>query len=152
MNNSKFIYVTYIRTTPEKLWRALINPEFTRQFWFQTWQECDWKTGSLWQLMLPDGRVGDCGEVIEIDSYKKLILTWRNEFIPEMRNEGFSRLTYKLEKLSETVRLTLTHEIDQPNSKLIESVSKGWPLIISSLKSLLETEKPLDETLNFPKG
>ena len=63
----KFVYVTYIRTTPEKLWRALIDPEFTRQYWVETWQECDWKAGAPWKLMIPDGRVGDSGEVLEIE-------------------------------------------------------------------------------------
>ena len=60
----KFVYVTYIRTTAEKLWRALIEPEFTRQYWAETTQECDWKLGSPWRIMIPDGRVADSGEVL----------------------------------------------------------------------------------------
>ena len=58
MAESRFVYVTYIRTTPEKLWQALIDPEFTRQYWCETVQECEWKPGSSWRIMIPDGRVG----------------------------------------------------------------------------------------------
>jgi uncharacterized protein YndB with AHSA1/START domain len=152
MADSRFVYVTYIRTSPETLWRALIEPEFTRQFWAETWQECDWKPGASWRLMIPDGRVGDAGEVLEIEPERRLVLTWRNEFRPEMRAEGYSRLTYELEQQGESVKLTVIHEIDKPESKLIESVSSGWPLILSSLKSLLETGESLKETQTWPKG
>ena len=63
VSRPKFVYVTYIRTTPEKLWRALTEPEFTRQYWGETWQDCDWKPGSSWKLMIPDGRVADAGKI-----------------------------------------------------------------------------------------
>ena len=86
MAESRFVYVTYIRTTPEKLWQALIDPEFTRQYWVETWQECEWKPGASWRLMIPDGRVGDSGEVLEIEPERRLVLTWRNEFKPELRD------------------------------------------------------------------
>jgi len=62
MAESRFVYVTYIRTTPEKLWRALLDPEFTRRWWCDTHQDCEWKPGASWQLMIPDGRVGDSGD------------------------------------------------------------------------------------------
>lgn len=93
---SRFVYVTYIRATPEKRWQALIEPEFTRRYWAETWQESKWKPGATWRIMIPDGRVGDSGEIIEIDPPRRLVLTWRNEFKPEMREEGPSRLTYQL--------------------------------------------------------
>ena len=152
MASSRFVYVTYIRTTPEKLWHALIDPEFTRQYWCETHQESDWKPGSSWRMMIPDGRTADAGEILEIDPPRKLVLSWRNEFKPEMRVEGHSRLTYELETLGESVKLTLIHEIDKPDSKLIEAVSSGWPHILASLKSLLETGEPLEETRHWPKG
>src|SRR5437016_596263 len=75
----RFVYVTYIRTTAEKLWRALIEPEFTRQYWAETTQACDWKLGSPWRIMIPDGRVADSGEVLEIEPHQRLVLSWRNE-------------------------------------------------------------------------
>jgi uncharacterized protein YndB with AHSA1/START domain len=152
MADSRFVYVTYIRTTPEKLWRALIEPEFTRRYWCETWQECEWKPGAPWRVMAPDGRVGDSGEVLEIEPQRRLVLSWRNELFPEVRAEGYSRLTYELEEKGEAVKLTLIHEMDKPDSKLIEGTSGGWPAILASLKSLLETGEPLEETRCWPKG
>jgi uncharacterized protein YndB with AHSA1/START domain len=152
MAESRFVYVTYIRTTPEKLWQALLDPEFTRQFWVGTWQECAWKVGASWKLMLPDGRVGDSGEVLEFDPPRRLVLSWRNEFKPELREEGYSRMIYTLEPQGESVKLTVLHEMGKPDSKLIEGVSNGWPHLLSSLKSLLETGESLVETRTWPKG
>jgi uncharacterized protein YndB with AHSA1/START domain len=152
MTDSRFVYVTYIRTTPEKLWQALLDPEFTRRYWCETWQESEWKPGAAWRIMIPDGRVGDSGEILEFDPPRRLVRTWRNEFHPELRNAGDSRLIYELEKLGDSVKLTLTHESDTPNSKLIEATSSGWPHLMASLKSLLETGEPLEETRHWPKG
>ena len=142
----RFVYVTYVRTTPERLWQALIEPEFTRQYWAGTWQESEWKVGAAWRIMIPDGRVADSGEIIEIDAPRRLVLTWRNEFRPELHAEGYSRLSYVIEQQGDMVKLTVTHEIDRPESKFIEAVSSGWPAILSSLKSLLETGESLEAT------
>jgi uncharacterized protein YndB with AHSA1/START domain len=150
-NKSSFVYVTYIRTTPQKLWDGLTKAEFTRQFWVATWQDCEWKVGSPWRMMAPDGRVADAGEVLEIDPPRRLVLSWRNEFKPELREEGFSRMTYLLEPQGDMVKLTVTHEIDRPKAKFIEAVSGGWPLILASLKSLLETGRSLEATRQWPK-
>jgi len=152
MNNSRFVHVTYIRTTPEKLWKALIDPEFTRRFWNETWQDCAWKPGATWRLMIPDGRVADAGEVVEIEPQRRLVLRWRNEFMPELREEGYSRMTYEIEKKGESVKLTVIHEMERGGSKLIDAVSGRWPMILSSLKSLLETGQALEETKRWPKG
>jgi uncharacterized protein YndB with AHSA1/START domain len=152
MASSRFVYVTYIRTTPEKLWRALLDPEFTRQFWCETWQESEWKPGASWRILMPDGRVADSGEILECQPARRLVLKWRNEFKPELHAEGYSRLTYELEKQVESVKLTIIHEIDRPDSKLIQAVSGGWPLILASLKSLLETGAPLEESRRWRKS
>ncbi|MDR3622722.1 MAG: SRPBCC family protein [Paludisphaera borealis] len=152
MADSRFVYVTYIRTTPEKLWQALLDPEFTRQYWGGTWQESEWKPGASWRIMIPDGRVGDSGEILEIEPHRRLVLTWRNEFKPELHAEGHSRLTYELEQHGDAVKLTLIHEMETPGSKLIQAVSTGWPAILSSLKSLLETGESLEQTRRWPKG
>jgi uncharacterized protein YndB with AHSA1/START domain len=149
--SEKFVYVTYIRTTPEKLWDALTKPEVTRAYWCETWQECDWQAGSPWRIMIPDGRVADSGEVLEVDRPRRLVLSWRNEFT-DMKAEGYSRATFELEPVGGTVKLTVTHEMEQESSKFIASVSKGWPHILSSMKSLLETGKPLEETTRWPAG
>jgi len=152
MAESQFVYVIYIRTTPEKLWQALIEPEFTRQFWAETWQESEWKPGASWRIMIPDGRVADTGEIVEFEPYRRIVLTWRNEFKPELRAEGYSRLTYELDQQKDSVKLTVLHEIDKTGSKFIQAVSQGWPPILSSLKSLLETGEALEVTRQWPKG
>jgi uncharacterized protein YndB with AHSA1/START domain len=152
MAESQFVYVIYIRTTPEKLWQALIEPDFTRQFWAETWQESEWKPGASWRIMIPDGRVADTGEILEFDPHRRIVLTWRNEFKPELRAEGHSRLTYELEQQKDSVKLTVLHEIDKTGSKFIQAVSQGWPPILSSLKSLLETGEALEVTRSWPKG
>jgi uncharacterized protein YndB with AHSA1/START domain len=90
--------------------------------------------------------------VLEIEPHKRLVLSWRNEFVPEMRGEGYSRLTYQLEQQGDMVKLTLTHEADRLGSKLLEAVSNGWPAILASLKSLLETGESLEATRKWPTG
>jgi uncharacterized protein YndB with AHSA1/START domain len=151
MNKPSFVYVTYIRTTPEKLWRALIEPEFTRQYWFEARQESEWTPGASWRMTVPDGRVIDSGEVLEIEPLRRLVLAWRHELDPELRAEGYSRMTYLLEPQGDVVKLTVMHEIDVPDSKFISAVSNGWPQILASLKSLLETGAPLEATRRWPK-
>ena len=149
MDKSTFLYVTYIRTTPEKLWSALTEPEFTRQFFFDTIQECEWKVGASWRIVGPDGTVTDSGEVLEIDPPKRLVLKWKHEYKPEAASEGFSQMTYTLEPEGDRVKLTVLHLSDIPDSKCIAQVSKGWPLVLSSLKSLLETGESLEETRSW---
>jgi uncharacterized protein YndB with AHSA1/START domain len=152
MTNSEFVYVTFIRTTPEKLWRALTEPEFTRQFWMGTTQESDWKLGSSWRITVPDGRIIDSGEILEIEPYRRIVLKWQHHLFPEMAADGDSRLTYTLEEKGDSVKLTVTHEIAKSESKFIKGVSSGWPIILSSLKSLLETGESLAETRRWPEG
>jgi uncharacterized protein YndB with AHSA1/START domain len=152
MASSRFVYVTYIRTTPKKLWQALIDPVFTKLYWSEVRHESDWKPGASWRLLIPDGRIADTGEVVEFVPEKRLVLKWRNEFKPELREEGYSRMTCEIEKQEESVKLTIVHEMDRPDSKFIEAVSTGWPWILSSLKSLLETGESLPETRHWPKG
>jgi uncharacterized protein YndB with AHSA1/START domain len=134
-----FVYVTYIRTTPEQLWSALTSPDFMKKYWFGMHQESDWKAGSSWRLVFPDGRVADTGEIVELDPPRRFVLKWRNEFKPELKSEGYSRCTVELEPAAGAVKLTITHVMDQAGSKFIEAVSGGWPRILSDLKSLLET-------------
>jgi uncharacterized protein YndB with AHSA1/START domain len=138
-SESKFVYVTFIRTTPERLWSALTTPEFTKQYWFGMHCESEWKAGSSWQLKFPDDRVADAGEIVEAERPKRLVIKWRNEFRPELTAEGYSRCTMDLEPRDRAVKLTITHEMEKPGTKFIEAVSGGWPLILSNLKSLLET-------------
>ncbi len=143
MGNDRFVYVTFIRTTPEKLWAALIEPEFTRQYWFGSIQKSDWKPDSPWQLIGADGTVTDTGSVLEIDPPRRMVISWRNEFMPDLKADGYSRATFELEPQQDVVKLTVTHEIGKQGSKFIQAVSGGWPMVLSGLKSLLETGQPL---------
>jgi len=143
MAQSRFVYVTFIRTTPEKLWDALTKPEFTRIYWYDMWQDCDWKEGSSWKLMFPDGRIADQGTILVSEKPKRLVIAWQNEWKPELKAEGPSRATFEIEPAGPAVKLTVTHEIPVAESQLIDAVSGGWPLILSGLKSLLETGEKL---------
>lgn len=136
---SSYAYVTYIKTTPEELWAALTTSEFIKKYWFGMNFETDWKVGSPWKLIFPDGRIADTGEIVEIDRPRRIVLKWRNEFRPELTAEGYARCLIELEPQDGAVKLTISHAIERADSKLIEAVSGGWPRILSNLKSLLET-------------
>jgi uncharacterized protein YndB with AHSA1/START domain len=152
MSESRYVYVTYIRTTQQKLWDALTTPQFQKQYWFGMHQESDWTKGSPWALKFTDGRTADAGEVLEIDPPRRLVLKWRNEWKPELTEEGWSRCVYDLEADGGVVRLTVTHTIEKENAKLIEAVSGGWPRILSSLKTLLETGEPIPSSHPKPQS
>jgi uncharacterized protein YndB with AHSA1/START domain len=145
MNRSTFMYVTYIRTTTEKLWSALTDPATMKQYWFGMHQETDWLPGSAWQLVFPDGRIADAGEIVEADPPRRLVIKWRNEFKPELKEEGYSRCTMELDPAAEAVKLTITHVMERSESKFIEAVGGGWPKILSNIKSLLETGRVVME-------
>jgi uncharacterized protein YndB with AHSA1/START domain len=136
---STFVYVIFIRTTPELLWTALTKSPAMKDYWFGVYQESEWQQGSAWRMVFPDDRVGDNGEILEIDPPRRLVIKWRNDFRPELKAEGYSRCVLEIEKLDDVAKLTITHSIDVPQSKFIEAVSGGWPRILSNLKSLLET-------------
>jgi uncharacterized protein YndB with AHSA1/START domain len=139
MADSTFIYVTYIKTTPEKLWEALTTPEFSTRYWLGARLEADWRPGGAWTLTLPDGRRADEGEVVAFEPRSKLALRWRHVMTPELTDEGWTLCTMELEPQDEAVKLTITHTSPKESSKLIHAVSGGWPKILSNLKSLLES-------------
>jgi uncharacterized protein YndB with AHSA1/START domain len=146
MAGQTFVYVTYIRTTPERLWEALTGPEFNQRYWFGFRQESDWTRGASWKLVRPDGRIADAGEVIEADPPRRLVLKWRNEFRPELKAEGYGRCTFTIEREGAVVKLTVVHE---GPTGLVEAVSNGWPRVLASLKSLLETGEALPRTFEL---
>jgi uncharacterized protein YndB with AHSA1/START domain len=139
MARSAFVYVTYIRTTPEELWSALTDPEFMKQYWFGVHCESQWTPGSAWKMVHPDGHISDAGEIVEADPPRRLAIRWRHQHKPELRAEGDSLCTMVLEPVGPAVKLSITHTIEREPSQLIVAVSGGWPKIISNLKSLLET-------------
>lgn len=140
MARSTFVYVTYIRTTPEKLWSALTHDsQFMKQYWFGSHCESQWTAGSPWKMIYPDGTITDAGEIIEAVPPRRLVIRWQNLWKPELKVEGESLCTMELEPSGTAVRLTITHTSARDASKLIEAVSSGWPKVLSNLKSLLES-------------
>ena len=143
MSKSRFVYVTYIRTTPAKLWEALTTPEFMRQYWFGSIAESQWTAGSSWKLLFQDGSLADSGEIVEAEPGRRLVIRWLNEWKPEFKAEGAARCTMEIEPVADVdvpaVKLSITHEIEREDSPFIGTVSNGWPRILSNLKSLLET-------------
>jgi len=139
MAKSTFVYVTYIRTTPQKLWSALTDAAFMQQYWFGMHCESQWTAGSPWKLVSEDGQVWDAGEIVEAEPPRRLVIRWRHQNKPELTAEGDSLCTMELEPIGGAVKLSITHTIEREPSKFIEAVSRGWPKILSNLKSLLET-------------
>ena len=154
MARSTFVYVTYIRTTSEKLWSALTNDvEFMKQYWFGTRCESAWTPGSSWKMVHPDGRITDAGKIVEAEPPRRLVIRWQNQLKPELKAEGESLCTMEIEPepSGTAVKLSITHTIEREPSNLIVAVSGGWPKIISNLKSLLETGSAVLQNPN-PKG
>jgi uncharacterized protein YndB with AHSA1/START domain len=142
MSKPEFVYISYIETTPEKLWEALTSSEFSRRYWWDTSVVSDWKVGSPFSLVL-NGKTTDVGEILEADRPRRLSYTFRHILSEAARKERPSRVTFVLEQYGKLVKLTLTQEDFAENSVIIDGVSKGWPAIMSSLKSMLETGEPL---------
>ena len=139
MAKSTFVYVTYIRTTPEKLWSALTDVEFMKQYWFGVYCESQWTPGSSWTMVYPDGRVTDTGEIVAAEPPRRLVIRWQHQNKPELKAEGDSLCTMELEPRGSAVKFTITHTIEREPSQFIAAVSGAWPMVISNLKSLLET-------------
>ena len=138
MSKPEFVYVTYIETTPEKLWEALTSSEFSRRYWFGTELRSDWKVGSSLALVM-NGTTTDTGKILESDRPRRLSYTFKHEADEALRNEPPSKVVFNIEPHGKLVKLTLTHEGFAEGSKLLDGISKGWPAILSSLKSLLES-------------
>ncbi len=158
MSDTEFVYTTFILTTPEQLWQALTHPLFTRQYWRASF-ETDWKQGSqmTWQWD-DDVRVSDPAQVVlESDPYRRLAYTWHtvtpelgkkfgfsDEFIAAAAKEPRSQVSFDLEPVGEkAVKLTVVHSGFAPGSPVLKLTSQGWPDVLSSLKTLLETGEPM---------
>lgn len=153
MTRSTFVYVTYIRTTQEKLWSALTDADFMKQYWLGYHCESKWAAGSSWKMVSSKGVVTDAGEIVEADPPRRLVIRWTHEQNPELKAEGESRCTMELSPAGAAVKLSITHTIEREPSKLIAAVSGGWPMILSNLKSILETGNvALQESDRVQKG
>lgn len=142
MPKPEFVYVTYIKTTPEKLWDALTSSEFSKRYWFDTELRSDWKVGSSFALVM-NGTTTDVGEILEADRPRRLSYTFRHVLDDDLRAEPATKVVFTLEPHGDLVKLTLTHEGFADGSKLLDGISKGWPAILSNLKSLLESGQAL---------
>lgn len=139
----EFAYTIYIKTTPEKLWHALTDTEFTRSYWFGCTLSSDWTVGSRMHMDRYGKVMNEC-VVLESDPPRRLSYSWHSVFDDDMKMEKPSRVTFVLEPDGSSVKLTVTHEDFAEGSKVLPSISGGWPLVLSSLKSILETGQPLD--------
>jgi uncharacterized protein YndB with AHSA1/START domain/DNA-binding transcriptional ArsR family regulator len=158
MGRPEFVYVTYIRTTPERLWQALTDPDFTTRYWGRTY-DTDWEKGSGYGMTQHGVRVDDPQQVIlEADPPRRLSYTWHgispqlaravgwsDEFIVVASAEPRSKVTFEIDPEDDgTVRLTVIHDGFEEGSPMFESISGGWPRVLANLKSLLETGEAVD--------
>lgn len=135
-----FIYTIYIKSTPEQVWSAITNPEFTRQYWGHN-NVSDWKKGSKWQhVSTKDDAVNIEGDVLESTPPNRLVVSW---FSPNNKDD-ISRVTYEIEAIDGRVKLHVTHANLTKGSKMEAGISKGWPVVLSSLKSFIETGEGFD--------
>jgi uncharacterized protein YndB with AHSA1/START domain len=149
MDKPKFVYVTYMATTPEKLWAALTGGVFTRQYWAGRRIQSEWRPGAPVQLLKEDGTLDLQGQVLAADPPRLLSYTFEvmedpnrrdvtGQLVDQLRRERPSRVTFEIEPFRGQVKLTLTHDDFEPNSAVLERVSQGWPVVLSGLKSVLE--------------
>lgn len=146
MSGPKFVYVSYIRATPERVWQALTDPAFTRKYWFGIAIQSDWKVGAPLRFVSSDGKVQDSGEVLICEPHRRLSYSWSVHFHEIFAREKPSRVTFELEPMGAEVKLTITHDAFEAGSKVFDGISSGWPLVLGSLKSFLETGWGLDAT------
>ena len=143
MAKATFLYVTYIAAPAERVWKALLDGEFTRQYWGHD-NVSDWQKGSTWEHRRDDPAhtVDVLGEVLEAVPPRRLVITWGEP--RDRANRGrHSRVTFEIEPVADMVRLTITHDELEAGSETLRRISDGWPRVLSSLKSLLETGRPL---------
>jgi uncharacterized protein YndB with AHSA1/START domain len=146
------VYTIYIASTPEKVWQALTTAEFSRQYFSGLAVELEQKAGGAFVVRLPDGSVHISGEVIECAPPRKLTITWNVNWPDLVEKLGPTLVTCEIEQAGDAVRLTLTQAHDRPISDDILSGGRaGWPAILSSLKSVLETGKPLAIKMEPPQ-
>lgn len=143
------VYVTYIRAAPQRIWEALTQSELTRQFFFGRAVESDWRTGSPWRMLQPDGSPDVSGEVLESDPPRRLKLSWRVDWAGQLEP---AIVTYEIEQVGDVAKLTLTqHTPGAAPRKYVKAGEQGWAIIMSSLKSLLETGKPIIVKMEPPQ-
>lgn len=146
MSNGKtsFVYVTYIRSTPDKVFDAITKPDIARRYWGHE-NVSDWQPGSPWQHVRDNAErtVQLVGKVVEIDPPRRLVITWANPAQAD-NPDAASRVRFDIEPYEDMVRLTVTHDELEAGSGMDKGIRQGWPIVLSSLKSLLETGQGID--------
>jgi uncharacterized protein YndB with AHSA1/START domain len=139
-----YVYVTYIASTPEKVFEAITRPELARRYWGHE-NVSDWKPGSDWQhVRANDERTVELvGKVVETSPPRRLVITWANAS-QAADPDAYSRVTFDIEPYDDMVRLTVSHDELEAGSGMANGIQKGWPVVLSSLKSFLETGRGLD--------
>lgn len=141
---TSFLYVTYIHSTPDKVFEAITKPDLARRYWGHE-NVSDWQPGSRWEhIRANDQRTVELvGTVVEVTPPKRLVMTWTNAS-QEADPDSYSRVTFDIEEYEDMVRLTVAHDDLIAGGGMAKGVTKGWPLVLSSLKSFLETGRGLD--------
>ena len=149
----KTVYVIYIASTPDKVWQALTDPDLSPQYFHGCRLEIEPKAGGQFAVRFPDGRINVRGEVVEWSPMRRLVTSWIVDWVPELREFPPCLVSYDIEPAGESVRLTMTESYSwDPPDTLLSCGRSGWPAILSSLKSMLETGKPLAIQMQPPKG
>ena len=141
MSKPVFVYTTYIETSADRLWHALTDGDFTERYWFGHRITSDWKVGSPYRFA-NQGKTTVEGEVLVSDPPRRLAYSWNNRK-EEAKGEGTSRVTFDLEPRGKVIKLTVTHDELGEDGKTLRDISGGWPLVMASLKSMLETGRAL---------
>jgi uncharacterized protein YndB with AHSA1/START domain len=145
------VYIIYIASTPAKVWQALTTAEFSRQYFFGFAFEMDPKVGGSFIVRAPDGSTHIDGEVLACDPPSRLSVTWNVNWPGLVEKLGRTIVTYEIAQMGDAVRLTMTEAHERELSEDILSGGRtGWPAILSSLKSMLETGKPLAVKMEPP--
>ncbi len=149
MSTPRHVYQVYIRTTPERLWQAITDPAMTEAYYFNSRIESDWTPGAPFTMRQADGRLDIEGEVVEADPPRKLVHTFNLRWDPE-NDDPPSRVTWEITPMGDTCRLSLVHDGFASETQTFRETGGGWSLILSSLKSLLETGDAL--AVGEPEG
>ena len=146
------VYTIYIASTPEKVWQALTTAEFSRKYFSGLAVETELEVGGAFVVRAPDGSVHISGEVVECDPPRRLTITWNVNWPALVEKLGVTLVTYEIERAGDAVRLTLTQAHDRPiGDDILSGGRQGWPAILSSLKSLLETGEALVIKMEPPR-
>jgi quinol monooxygenase YgiN/uncharacterized protein YndB with AHSA1/START domain len=152
MSKPSFVYITFIATTPEKLWQALTDPDFTAQYWFGYRVDARGRPGERMTALSPDGTRMHDDNILASDPPRRLVYEWKSLY-EEFKGERASRVTFVIEQKNDQVKLTVTHDDFDMGSKMFPRISEGWPAVLSSLKSFLETGTALPRSASgLPTG